>query len=110
MKTTERAVIIGGRVRQAVAEAGINNSELARRTGLQRRTIVRLANGHNEPDTETLEKIATATGKSLNFFAIGDPGPSAKIVEAVSALYSALLEDVRETIASEARPRDEVAA
>lgn len=97
-------MVVGSRIRQAVEEAKINNSELARRTGIQRRTIVRLANGHNEPDQGTLEKIARATGKSLNFFAV-DSGaaPSPRVVEAVNGLYLALLQDLREEIGSPLR-------
>jgi transcriptional regulator with XRE-family HTH domain len=107
-KNTERAIIIGGRVRKAVTEAGINNSELARRSGLQRRTIVRIANGHNEPDNRTLERIAAATGKTMNFFAIS-PGSTAspRIVEAVHNLYTALLEDLRDEIAAPDREKVE---
>jgi transcriptional regulator with XRE-family HTH domain len=106
VKSTERAIIIGGRVRRAIAEAGINNSELARRAELPRRTIVRIANGHNEPDNATLEKIARATGKTLNYFAV-DAGPSAspRVVEAVHNLYVALLEDLRDEIAAADRSR-----
>jgi transcriptional regulator with XRE-family HTH domain len=100
-KNTERAIIVGGRVRRAIADAGINNSELARRTGLQRRTIVRIANGHNEPDNATLEKIARGTGKSLDYFAVdGGPVSSPRVVEAVHSLYVALLEDLRDEIAA----------
>lgn len=100
-KETERAIIIGGRVRRAITEAGINNSELARRTGLPRRTIVRIANGHNEPDNGTLEKIARGTGKTLNYFAVDTvPLASPRVVEAVHGLYTALLEDLRDAIAA----------
>lgn len=103
-KNTERAIIIGGRVRSAIVDAGINNSELARRTGLQRRTVVRIANGHNEPDNGTLERIARATGKSLDFFAVQSAtAASPRVVELVNDLYIALLEDVRETIAADTR-------
>jgi transcriptional regulator with XRE-family HTH domain len=104
-KTTDRAIIIAARVREAIQDAGINNSELARRTGLQRRTIVRIANGHNEPDTETLEKIAQGTGKTLDFFAVTGRGPSPRVVEALNDFYAVLLADLRETIA--AAPVDE---
>lgn len=108
-KNTERAIIIGGRVRRAIADAGINNSELARRTGLQRRTIVRLANGHNEPDSGTLEKIARATGKTLDYFAVdGGPSASPRVVEAVHSLYTALIEDLRDEIAAADRDRTPV--
>lgn len=99
VKGSERAIIIGGRIRQAITDASINNSELARRTGIQRRTIVRIANGHNEPDSETLEKIAVATGKTLGYFAIESGAASPRVVEAVHGLYAALLDDLRQEIA-----------
>lgn len=105
-KNTERAIIIGGRLRQAITDAGLNNSELARRTGVQRRTIVRIANGHNEPDSGTLEKLAKAVGKSLDYFSVSGPAlASPRVVEAVNDLYQALLDDLREEIGSPARPK-----
>lgn len=109
-KNTERAIIIGARVRRAIVEAGINNSELARRAGIQRRTVVRIAHGHNEPDNGTLEKIARATGKRLDYFAVDSATTaSPRVVEAVHGLYTALLDDLRDTIAAESRPEMEVA-
>lgn len=109
-KNTERAIIIGGRVRRAITEAGLNNSELARRTGLTRKTIVRIANGQNEPDNGTLEKIAREVGKTMNYFAVdGGPAASPRVVEAVHSLYTALLEDLREEIAAADHERQAVA-
>lgn len=104
-KSTERAIVTGARVRQAIQDAGINNSELARRTGLPRRTIVRVANGHNEPDSATLEKIATGTGKTLDYFAIDASVASPRVVEAVQQLYLALLDDVKLAIAVDSQKK-----
>lgn len=92
-KSTERAKIIGLRVSAARDEAGLNNSTLALAAGLPRRTIVRIANGHNAADVSTLERIAVATRKPLSYFQIDRP--RADLGLAVENLVDALMDDLR---------------
>lgn len=101
-KTTERAQVIGLRVCEARDEAGLNNTSLALATGLPRRTIVRVANGRNEADTGTLERIANATGKPLDFFRVdAPPAPSDGLKVAAENLVVALMAELRSEFASE---------
>jgi transcriptional regulator with XRE-family HTH domain len=92
-KTTERAKIIAARVVRARDDAKLNNSSLAIATGLPRRTIVRITGGHNEPDTDTLERIANATRKPLSFFQVDRPRPD--LSAAVESLVDVLVDEVR---------------
>ena len=84
---------MGLRISLARDEAGMNNSSLAIAAGLPRRTIVRLAGGQNDPDVETLEKIANATRKPLSYFQVDKP--AADLSAAVESLVDALMDDVR---------------
>lgn len=111
MKSTERAQVIGLRVREARDEAGLNNTSLAAATGLPRRTIVRVANGRNEADTATLERIATATGKPLDFFRVDSaPAPSDGLKAAAENLVHALMAELRQELATEQAAAAEAAA
>ena len=92
-KSTERAKITGLRVCEARDAAGLNNTTLAIATGIPRRTIVRTANGHNEPDLETLERIANATRKPLSYFQVDRPRPD--LSAAVESLVDVLVAEVR---------------
>jgi transcriptional regulator with XRE-family HTH domain len=51
---------IGERIRSVREEHGVNQSELARRSGVARNTINRIEHGHRIPSSETLEKLAMA--------------------------------------------------
>lgn len=95
-KSTERAKIIGLRVCEARDQAKLNNTSLALATGLPRRTIVRITNGQNEPDGDTLERIANATRKPLSFFQVDRPRPD--LSAAVESLVDVLVEEVRSSL------------
>lgn len=108
-KLTERARLIGERVAAARDEAGLNNSSLAVAAGLPRRTIVRITNGRNEPEAETLEKIARATGKSLDYFRLDLAPASVRVRAAAEDLVMALVEELRaEILASATEQQTEV--
>src|SRR5215213_3506218 len=53
---------IGARIRSVREAAAINQSQLARMSGVARNTISRIEFGHRVPSSETLEKIAMALG------------------------------------------------
>jgi transcriptional regulator with XRE-family HTH domain len=92
-KSTDRAKIIAARVVQARDDAKLNNSSLSAVSGVPRRTIVRITGGHNEPDGETLERIANATRKPLSFFQVDRPRPD--LSAAVESLVDVLVDEVR---------------
>lgn len=50
----------GGKIRKLCIEKSISQIELARRTGLNYRTIGAIVSGYHEPRKSTLEKIAVA--------------------------------------------------
>ena len=50
---------------QARANAGLTQSQLARRMATTQSVIARLESGRARPSTKTLERLATATGTRL---------------------------------------------
>jgi len=94
--TGTRAELLALRVREARDSAGLTNRALAERSGVPRRTIVRITNGHNKSrvNPETLEAIADATGVSVAFFA----EPSTRVVAAAELLVAALVDELRDAI------------
>lgn len=65
---------IGGLVRAARKEAGLTQEALAERAGIQPLSVSHFENGRQAPKTETLERIAEATGKPLPWFFQEDGG------------------------------------
>lgn len=92
-KSSDRAKIIASRVIRARDDAKLNNSSLSAASGVPRRTIVRIVGGYNEPDGETLERIANATRKPLSFFQVDRPRPD--LSAAVESLVDVLVDEVR---------------
>lgn len=82
--------------------AGLTNRALAEKSGVPRRTIVRITNGHNKSrvNPETLEAIAGAVGLPVSFFA----DPSSKVVAAAEMLVAALVDELRATLARQTEP------
>jgi ribosome-binding protein aMBF1 (putative translation factor) len=50
---------------QARAEAGLTQEQLAKRMATTQSVIARLESGRTRPSTQTLERLATATGTRL---------------------------------------------
>lgn len=104
-----RGELLASRIREARDAAGLSNSELARRSDVPRRTIVRITNGQNKSrvNPDTLEAIASATGVQVSFFS----DPSSRVVAAAELLVAALIDELRDTIERESVSDDaEVAA
>lgn len=102
MKPNEQAERIGTLVRAARDAAGLNNTTLAAAVGMPRRTIVRIANGKNVPETATLERIARATGKPLDYFVGGGSrNGSARIHALLDDLVGELMVEVRASVAAD---------
>lgn len=97
--TGTRAELLALRVCEARDSAGLTNRALAEKSGVPRRTIVRITNGHNKSrvNPETLEAIAEATGVSVAFFA----EPSTRVVAAAELLVAALVDELRDAIGRE---------
>lgn len=100
--TASRSALLALRVREARDAAGFNNTQLAIHSGVPRRTISRITNGHNKSriNAETLEALAEATGVPVSFFS----DPSSRVVAAAELLVNALVEELRATLAREQEP------
>ena len=59
---------VGKKIQKAAIEIGINQAELARRIGMERVWLNKIINGKVNPTVTTLQKIARALGKSLEYF------------------------------------------
>ena len=59
---------VSNRIKKAREEAGLTQEALEKQTGLPQSHISRLENGVHSPSSATLKKIASATGKPLNYF------------------------------------------
>lgn len=71
--------LIAGRIKQArKASTFTTLDELAEEVGTSRHHLIRLEGAKHRPRVEMLQKIATATGKPLDFFLVeesGEPNP-----------------------------------
>lgn len=52
----------------ALLQSGLNQVSLAKKLGIQAGSVSKWMTGENNPKISTLEKIAAATGKSVNYF------------------------------------------
>lgn len=100
--TQTRAQMIASLVCRARDDAGLNNTSLAQESGVPRRTIVRITNGQGDsgPELDTLAKIAQATRKPLSYFHVGG-GASDRVRTAAEGLVEALVDELRERLATE---------
>lgn len=72
-----RTEAIRARIKQAREDSGLTMKQVARAIGVAHDvTIARYESGVREPDWDTLERIAAATGKPLPWF-FGAPEPAA---------------------------------
>ena len=55
-------------LRRLLAESGLTIEQLAERTGLDRRTIMGVADGNNSPHSRTIGRLAKGLGVSANEF------------------------------------------
>lgn len=86
METSELAAVIqdaprkliGARIRQARRGADKTLDALGEEIGTSRHHLIRLEGAKHRPRPEMLQRIAEATGKSVEFFLIeeaGEPNP-----------------------------------
>lgn len=66
---------VGDRLRKAREYARLEQRELAERAGLSRATISNAERGVGNPNLETLQAIAAATGVSLAWLVAGGDNP-----------------------------------
>lgn len=62
---------IAERLREAQAESGLKNEELARQIGISVRLVQKHRAGHNTPDWENLLAYARILGKPVTWFLDG---------------------------------------
>lgn len=80
--TPGAASTVGGRIAQARAFSRLNQTELMKRVGCDRRTVSNWENDHTSPTVEQLLRIAGATGFPATWFIDGiDPRPLRVVVE-----------------------------
>ena len=65
-------------LRRLLAESGLTIEELAERTGLDRRTIMGVADGNSSPHSRTIGRLAKGLGVSANEFFL-DPNRLAQL-------------------------------
>lgn len=56
------------KIKIAMAEMGLNQTSLAKKLGVKPNTVSQWLTGTNAPKTDTIKKIAKATGKPINYF------------------------------------------
>ncbi len=69
--------LVAARIRRARKAAGLSHDALGERMGgVYRQTLIKLEKGRHRPRLETLERIAEATGRPLDFFLDPEVDPS----------------------------------
>lgn len=66
MRPDPSIALVAAAIRDARVAAGLSQSELARRTGLDLRTITRVESIEREPSISTLVRIARGIGISVS--------------------------------------------
>ncbi len=69
---------VGKKIKEAIAHAEIKKGDVAIKTKMSRDKLWRIMNGKKMPDSDDLQKIATATGKPLSYF-VPNEQPTANI-------------------------------
>lgn len=68
--------LIAARIKRARTDLGFSHDVLgARMGGVLRQTLINLEKGKHRPTLATLDKIAQATGKPIDFFLVEVQGP-----------------------------------
>ncbi|MDR2425880.1 MAG: helix-turn-helix domain-containing protein [Endomicrobium sp.] len=60
--------VVGKTIKAAAFDAGLTQTELAKRLGVKQQLISKWITGYLNPKLSTLEKIAKATSKPLSYF------------------------------------------
>lgn len=61
------------KLKLAMLESGFNQVSLAKKIGIKSNSVSQWLTGKNNPKLSTLEKVAKATGKSVNYFFDNSP-------------------------------------
>ena len=69
--------VVGERIRQARADLGWKQKNLAAEVSVEPITVSRWERGATTPDLQVLGRVAEATGKPLSYF-VGDDGGDAR--------------------------------
>ena len=73
------AKAFAGRLKLAMGQAGIKQSELATKIGAPRSAVSQYLSGKNEPGAERLAAIAEAIGVSIGFLTGKEESPTAPV-------------------------------
>ena len=81
---------VGERIREARADKGWKQKELAAEVAVEPITISRWERGATTPDLDVLRLVADATGKPLSYFVSGGDTPSPALDARVESLEQSL--------------------
>ena len=69
--------LIAGRIKRARRSAGLSHDALGERMGgVTRQHLIKLEKGRHRPRLETLERLAAATGRDVDWFLDPEVDPS----------------------------------
>jgi transcriptional regulator with XRE-family HTH domain len=81
---------VGERIREARADKGWKQKELAAEVAVEPITISRWERGATTPDLDVLRLVADATGKPLSYFVSGGEAPPPALDARVESLEQSL--------------------
>ncbi|MDR0646552.1 MAG: helix-turn-helix transcriptional regulator [Elusimicrobiota bacterium] len=101
--TAKQEKTLGKKIKEAMFEAELTQKDLAKKIGLKQEQISSWIRGIRNPKTDSLKKIAAATGKPLQYFFensgnVGSIGDGSKIGEQNFTSNSADVELLRKDI------------
>jgi transcriptional regulator with XRE-family HTH domain len=67
---------VAARIKRARKSAGLSHDRLGERCGMYRANLIKLEQGRHRPRLATLERIAEATGRSVDWFLDPEVDPS----------------------------------
>ncbi len=107
--TRAKASEFGDRLRQARKAAGLSHDRLGAAAGTSRQHLIRLEKGLHRPSPELLARIASATGKPVEFFdealreqqeAAADDEEAARAMALLDVLRGEIRRLIREEVAA----------
>lgn len=86
---------VGRQIRRARITSGLSHDKLGSLVGTSRQHLIKLEKGQHLPSDQMLDRIAEATGKTVEFFTDGDDDEES---DAMAELLHAIRRVVRDEI------------
>jgi len=80
LERAERSFVLIGQLLALRLEAGLTQTELAKRSGVRQSEISKIENGRINPTMETLEGLGAALGAQLGFVRIDDASSASAVL------------------------------